>query len=105
MLRAFRRLDHEAQRHKQEEANKAAQAGKKAPGQAPSEEAKKDYMTYRKKRIEQIETQRKKRKTFLDRQALERQEEYKRRMHMLASRKPLSPKHKRRRHVRQKPVY
>lgn len=98
-------MDNEAQKRKQEEITKAQQAGKKQPGQAPSEEAKKDYMSYRKKRIEQIETQRKKRKTFLDRQALERQEEYKRRMHMLASRKPLSPKHKRRRHVRQKPVY
>lgn len=74
------------------ESREATKALKAKTGQAPSPEAKKDYMKWRKQQIKAHEDQRKQHHTILEQQAMIRKQEHEKRQLMLASRKAKRPK-------------
>jgi hypothetical protein len=75
------------------ESRQATKEMKAVSGKAPSPEAKKDYMKWRKQQIKAHEEQRQQHHTILEQQQMIRKQEYEKRQLMLASRKGKKPKH------------
>lgn len=87
------------QQTRMKESRQATKEMKAMSGKAPSEEAKKDYMKWRKQQIKQHEEARKQHHTILEQQAMIRKQEHEKRQLMLASRKAKKPKHMRSKHL------
>jgi hypothetical protein len=81
------------------ESRQATKELKAKTGQAPSPEAKKDYMKWRREQIKAHEQQRKQHHTILEQQQMIRKQEYEKRQLMLASRKAKRPKRMRGKHL------
>lgn len=92
VLRSFKRLENEVQQTRMKESREATKELKARTGQAPSPEAKKDYMKWRKQQIKAHEEARKQHHTILEQQAMIRKQEHEKRQLMLASRKAKKPK-------------
>lgn len=95
LLRSFRSLENEVQQAKMKEKQELRDAGKVMKGKAPSPEAAKDYLKWRKDQIKQRQQQQKQHHTILEQQAIIRKQEYEKRQAMLASRKGKKPRHMR----------
>ena len=99
VLRSFRRLESEVEQDRMKRNQDAKAAGKKIPGQAPSEDAKKDYNKWRKKQLKAQQKQQEGHHVFLQAQAYKRQKEYQKRLQRQQQlRKPRRPKRGRRAH-------
>jgi hypothetical protein len=85
-------LENEVQNAKMKERQDLREAGKLMKGKAPSPEAAKDYLKWRKEQIKQRQQQQKQHHTILEQQALIRKQEYEKRQALLASRKAKKPK-------------
>lgn len=85
-------LEYEIQQERTKESKQAAKEMKAVSGKAPSEEAKRDYMKWRKERIKAAKQQQEQRHTILEQQAMIRKQEHEKRQLMLESRKVKRPK-------------
>jgi hypothetical protein len=91
-LRSFRRLEQEVQNARMKESKQATKEMKAMSGKPPSEEAKRDYMKWRKEQIKAHEQARQQHHTILEQQAMIRKQEHEKRMLFLESRKTKRPK-------------
>lgn len=87
------------QEARQKESKQATKEMKARTGKAPSEEAKRDYMKWRKEQIKAHEQARQQHHTILEQQAMIRRQEHEKRQILLASRKTKKPKRMRGKHL------